>query len=76
MVVEFGVRWGQNMALFNAFRGMYEPYNHTRRIVGFDSFSGLQSVSHVDGDAPIAADGAYGIKDTADALVPVALSEP
>jgi hypothetical protein len=63
IVIEFGVRWGQSLALFESFRGMYEPYNHTRRIVGFDSFSGLQSVSRVDGDAPIAADGAYGVTE-------------
>src|SRR4029077_469154 len=27
VVVEFGVRWGRNLALFESFRGMYEPYN-------------------------------------------------
>jgi hypothetical protein len=61
IVIEFGVRWGQTLALFESFRGMYEPYNHTRRIVGFDSFSGLQSVSAVDGDDPIAEEGTYGV---------------
>lgn len=47
-VIEFGVRWGQNMALFSAFRGMYEPYNYTRRIIGFDTFSGFPNVSKED----------------------------
>ena len=42
VIIEFGVRWGQNIALFNAFRGMYEPYNYTRRVIGFDTFSGFQ----------------------------------
>src|SRR5919206_3564964 len=36
IVVELGVRWGQNLALFSSFRGMEEPFNHTRRVVGFD----------------------------------------
>lgn len=48
VILELGVRWGQNMALFNAFRGMYEPYNYTRRIVGFDTFSGFPGVSVED----------------------------
>ncbi len=48
VVFELGVRWGQNMALFSAFRGMYEPYNYTRRIVGFDTFSGFPEVSGED----------------------------
>jgi hypothetical protein len=48
VVLEFGVRWGQNIALFNAFRGMYEPYNYTRRVVGFDTFQGFPSVDKSD----------------------------
>src|SRR5687768_5698986 len=32
IVVEFGVRWGQNLSLFSSFRGMYEPYNYNRKI--------------------------------------------
>jgi hypothetical protein len=47
-IIEFGVRWGQNIALFNSFRGMYEPYNYTRRIIGFDTFSGFPSVNEKD----------------------------
>ena len=27
--MEFGVRWGQNLALFESFRGIYEPYNYS-----------------------------------------------
>lgn len=48
VVMELGVRWGQNMALFSAFRGMYEPFNYTRRVVGFDTFSGFPTVSMQD----------------------------
>lgn len=61
VVMEFGVRWGQNLALFESFRGMYEPYNHTRRVIGFDTFSGFPSVSAADGDAPLVREGAYGV---------------
>jgi hypothetical protein len=47
-IIEFGVRWGQNMALFNTFRGIFEPYNYTRKVIGFDTFSGFPSVSNED----------------------------
>ena len=40
-IVEFGVRWGQNLAAFSALRGILEPYNHSRRLVGFDTFEGF-----------------------------------
>lgn len=63
IVVELGVRWGQNLALFASFRGMEEPFNHTRRIVGFDTWSGFPEPSAEDGDAPIASAGAYGVPE-------------
>ncbi|MFX0134329.1 MAG: crotonobetainyl-CoA--carnitine CoA-transferase [Candidatus Hodarchaeota archaeon] len=49
IIIEFGVRWGQNLALFEAFRGMYEPYNYTRKILGFDTFEGFPSIHEKDG---------------------------
>src|SRR3990167_5823034 len=27
IVIDFGTRWGQNMAVFSALRGIYEPFN-------------------------------------------------
>jgi len=48
IIAEFGVRWGQNLALFQNFRGMLEPFNYNRRIVGFDTFSGFPSVHDND----------------------------
>jgi hypothetical protein len=30
--MEFGVRWGQNLALFSNLRGMYERVRHVHRI--------------------------------------------
>jgi len=63
VVIELGVRWGQNLALWSSFRGMYEPYNHARRIVGFDTFSGFPSVSGEDGGADVASAGAYGVDE-------------
>lgn len=41
VIMEFGVRFGQNLALFSNLRGMYEPYNYSRKLIGFDTFSGF-----------------------------------
>lgn len=49
-VMEFGTRWGQNMVLFSNFRGMLEPYNHNRKIVGFDTFDGFPESSITERD--------------------------
>ena len=49
-IIEFGPRWGQNLALWTELRGFYEPYNHGRKIIAFDTFDGLRSVSIMDGE--------------------------
>jgi hypothetical protein len=61
VIMEFGVRWGQNMALFESFRGMYEPYNYNRKIIGFDTFSGFPHTDPKDGDSEALKKGAYGV---------------
>jgi len=63
VVMEFGVRWGSNLALFQSLRGIYEPYNYTRKIIGFDTFAGFPSVSEQDGDDAVIAPGAYGVSE-------------
>jgi hypothetical protein len=49
VIMEFGVRWGQNMSLFTSMRGMYEPYNYNRKVIGFDTFEGFPGVDERDG---------------------------
>lgn len=44
-VFEFGTRWGQNVSLFAALRGIYDPFNRFRKIVGFDTFTGFPSLT-------------------------------
>jgi hypothetical protein len=61
IVIEFGVRWGQNLALFESFRGIYEPYNYNRKIVGFDTFEGFADVSQEDGTHEIITQHAYSV---------------
>lgn len=58
-IMEFGVRWGQNMALFSTLRGIHEPFNYNRKIIGFDTFDGFPSVEPQDGGGVQAGD--YGV---------------
>lgn len=57
IVVEFGTRWGNNLAIFEALRGIYEPFNRHKKIVGFDTFEGFPSVSPQDGNSDLIAAG-------------------
>jgi len=63
VVMEFGCRWGQNLTLFESFRGIYEPYNYNRKIIGFDTFTGFQSINKKDGSAAIVKKGAYTVTE-------------
>jgi hypothetical protein len=61
VVMEFGCWWGANLALFSSLRAVHEPYNYTRRVVGFDTFAGYQSISEQDGSSPFVTEGAYSV---------------
>lgn len=63
VVIEFGVRWGQNLALFENFRGIYEPFNHNRKIIGFDTFEGFASIDTKDGKDEIIREGSYSVTE-------------
>ncbi|SBW01471.1 conserved hypothetical protein [uncultured Alphaproteobacteria bacterium] len=56
-VMEFGCRWGQNLGLFSALRGIYEPFNRHRQIVGFDTFVGFPGIADQDGGASLMREG-------------------
>lgn len=49
VVCEFGVHWGATMSQLINFRSMYEPFNVSRTIVGFDTFEGFMGVDQKDG---------------------------
>lgn len=57
VIMEFGTRWGQNLALFSALRGIYEPFNRHRKIIGFDTFSGFPSIHQKDGKSSMMQKG-------------------
>ena len=48
VIMEFGIRWGQNLSILVALRGAYEPYNIKRKIIGFDTFEGFLNESEID----------------------------
>lgn len=50
VICEFGVQWGGTLSQLINLRSIYEPFNHSRTIVGFDTFEGFPSVHEEDGD--------------------------
>jgi hypothetical protein len=61
VVLEFGTRWGQNPALFSSLRGIYEPYNFTRKIVAFDTFEGFIRSASEDGKGQKLGTGGFAV---------------
>ena len=63
VIMEFGTRWGQNLVTLNNLRGIHEPYNHSRRIIGFDTFDGFKNTHPKDGDHKMVGDGSYSVTE-------------
>ena len=53
VIMDFGTRWGNNLALFSIFRGIYEPFNRHRKLIGFDTFTGFPSINKKDGNSEL-----------------------
>ncbi|MET9556552.1 TylF/MycF/NovP-related O-methyltransferase [Streptomyces sp. NPDC006645] len=62
-IMEFGVLHGRHLAALTALRGIHEPYNSTRRIIGFDTFTGFPEVADVDRVSPSAVSGRFATAD-------------
>jgi hypothetical protein len=58
-VMEFGTWWGQSIITFESLRAIHEPYNHARRIIGFDTFAGYQDVGEHDRASETIKSGGY-----------------
>lgn len=63
IIIEFGTRWGQNLVTLNNLRGIYEPYNYNRRIVGFDTFEGFKNLDAKDGKDSIVKEGNFSVTE-------------
>ena len=48
-IVECGVFRGGGLMAWQHLSSIYEPFNHTRRVIGFDTFQGFPAVSQADG---------------------------
>src|SRR3972149_12324561 len=47
-IIECGVLFGGCLMTWAQLSAIYEPYNHQRRIIGFDTFSGFPSIDDKD----------------------------
>lgn len=63
VIVEFGVRWGANLITLNNLRGIYEPYNYSRKIIGFDTFSGFPVLNSKDGKHEVIKKGSFSVSE-------------
>jgi len=66
VIMEFGTRWGQNLTTLSNLRGIYEPYNYNRKIVGFDTFEGFVGTNMKDGKEEFIEEGAFGVSKNYD----------
>ncbi len=74
IIIEFGVRWGQNLSLLSALRGIFEPFNRHRKIVGFDTFDGFLGLSEKDGGKCKCNDGSFNVSPDYDQYLDEILS--
>jgi len=63
IIMEFGTWWGQNLILFENLRAIYEPFNQSRRIVGFDTFRGYPKLSSRDIKSETIKVGGYTVSE-------------
>lgn len=62
-MMQFGVRWGRDLATLHALRTIHEPFNAARPIVGFDTFEGFPGVDARDGAADTIRKGVLAVSD-------------
>ena len=64
-IVECGVFAGGGLMAWHHFSAIWEPYNHTRRIIGFDTFTGFPALHAKDaGSSEHLRPGAFASHDS------------
>ncbi|OGW97628.1 MAG: hypothetical protein A2Z81_09720 [Omnitrophica WOR_2 bacterium GWA2_45_18] len=63
VIMEFGTWWGQNLVLFENLRAIYEPFNQSRRVIGFDSFKGYVDIAGCDRQSETIKFGGYTVSE-------------
>ena len=58
-ILEFGTRFGHNLVVFENLRAIYEPFNKTRKILGFDTFEGYRNFSENDNSSEVFSESTY-----------------
>lgn len=61
IIIEFGTRWGTNLVTLSNLRGIFEPYNYNRKILGFDTFEGFKNIDVNDGKNKIIEEGSFSV---------------
>lgn len=61
----FGLWWGQDAIVLENLRAIHEPYNHARKIVGFDTFEGYpgDGIGENDKKSDIITEGGYSVPE-------------
>jgi hypothetical protein len=49
VICEFGVHWGATLVELINLRSIFEPFNHSRTVFGFDTFEGFPALNAKDG---------------------------
>jgi hypothetical protein len=62
-IMEFGVRFGRDLAILDGLRTVHEPLNYGRRIVGFDTFTGFAAIDPEDGAHEVAETGGLAVAE-------------
>ena len=61
VIMEFGTWWGQNLVMFENLRAIYDPFNQSRHIIGFDTFKGYTNISSKDKPSETIKLGGYAV---------------
>lgn len=61
IIMQCGVRWGGDLLAIQSLRTLYEPYNYSRRLIGFDTFEGLLGTQVEDQGIRNIQDGQYSV---------------
>ena len=62
-IFEFGSWYGTNLALFESLRAIYDPYNFTRKVIGFDTYDGYENLTGNDGAGELVKRGQYAVPE-------------
>ena len=69
VIMEFGVQYGEALLTLIKLRGIYEPYNLLREIIGFDTFEGFTSNLTKEEKKNNWKKGDYGVPENFESLL-------